>query len=283
MRTAAVPSRTGNSSSGSREFESVAGLWKLFCSIAVLLGHNLVTLTSWSPQDGFWQAVYHVIQFFSPLHFFFFSGYLAVSGLRDAGRSLKSMMLGRALRIYVLIVAALAWGLAMRLAVKHFAGASSLGTIWPLAVWDGPVHWEPVLRHMNPFGFADHVQFNYAVWYLYQELRIVLLFPLFRWILQRRTSCARWMWPAGLLVVSAAMEYILWPLFPWFRSSPFQSVGFGMCFLFGALVKMELESGGFLMRISKGWAPVVLAAGIGLSFSNRLASVPLSTIRRPSF
>jgi peptidoglycan/LPS O-acetylase OafA/YrhL len=274
MKGQATAPGIGNGSNGSKEFESLAGIWKLLCAMAVLVGHNLVTLTTWRPHDGFWQVFYHVVQFFSPLHFFFFSGYLAVSGLRDATRSLRGMMVGRALRIYVLIVAALAWGLVARIAVKHIACVPSLGTVWPLEVWDGPIHWEPVLRHLNPFGFADHIQFNYAVWYLYQELRIVLLFPLFRWILRRRASFSRWSWAAALLFAAAVMEYRFWPHFPLFRSSPFQSVGFGMYFLCGSLVRLELAPDGGLARLPRTWAWIALAVGVLLSFFESMGIRP---------
>lgn len=254
------------SSRSAREFESIAGLWKLFCALAILFGHNLVTLTALAPANPVLSGVYHSLQFFSPLQFLFFSGYISATTLATRDRPLRGIMAVRAMRIYVLVVLALVWGLAMRWIVKDIAGVSSLGTIWPLGVWDGPIDPIQILRHLNPFGFADHVQFNYATWYLYQELRIVLLFPLFRWILTRPSARTRWM-VAGLLMLAAALlEYRFWSFFPLFRSSPFQSLAYGVYFLVGALVRIDLRKGGVFGNLGKPLAWGAIAVGLGLAY-----------------
>jgi len=247
-----------------RPWDAVPGLWKFGCALAILLGHNLVTLKAWHPENEVWRGLFQVLQVFSPLQFFFFSGYFAASGLLDISRSLPAFMMARGARIYVLVVAAFAWGLGMRLATaKLSGGVESLGSIWPLGCWDGPVDWRDALMHLSPFGFADHTRFNYATWYLYQELRIVLLFPLFRWILNRRSSLERWGWTGFLMVVAALLEYKFWSFFPLFRSSPFQSLAYGCYFLAGSLVWMELrrpESA----SAPKGLAVLALVIGVAI-------------------
>lgn len=249
-----------------RPFDALAGTWKLACAVAVLVGHNLVTVTAWRPDDGFWSGVYHLVQFFSPLHFFFFSGYLAASALLDTRRPLGRMMAARGARIYVLIVAALAWGLLARMAFTRSTGVESLGTLWPLPYWDGDLDLLEALRHLNPVGFADHVSFNYAVWYLYQEFRLVLLFPLFRFVLSRPSLPARVGLVAATMVAATVVEFLTWQWFPLFRSSPSQSFGYGCVFLAGAIVWMELRPGGALSRLGRLPAAVCLLSGVAISF-----------------
>lgn len=249
-----------------RPFDALAGTWKLACAVAVLIGHNLVTVTAWKPDDGFWSGIYHVVQFFSPLHFFFFSGYLAAGALLDAGRPLGRMMAARGLRIYVLIVAALAWGLLARIAFTASTGIRDLGEVWPLPYWKGDLDLVEALRHLNPLGFADHVSFNYAVWYLYQEFRLVLLFPLFRAMLLLPTLTARVGGVVATMVGASAVEFLIWPWFPLFRSSPAQSFGYGCVFLAGAIVWMELRPGGALSKLGRLPAALCLALGILVSF-----------------
>lgn len=251
---------------GSRTYEIVPGLWKFACAAAILCGHNLITLYNWRIGEPIWGWMYHVIQVFSPLHFFFFSGYLAASGLVDVRRGMRGMVASRAVRVYALAITALAWGVVARLALAAGSDGSGMEGEWPLPLWKGPIDWIEALRHVNPFGFADHVSFNYGVWYLYQEIRLAFLFPLFRWILLRRDLRTR----VGLLVAimlgAALLEYVFWPWFPMFRSSPFQTVGYGCYFLAGSIAWMELREGGFLRRIGKPGAVALVLAGLVVSF-----------------
>jgi len=260
--------------SSSRKFEVVPGLWKLGCALAVLFGHNLVALLAWRPDDRLWSAIYHAVQFFSPLHFFFFSGFIAASVLLDPRKSLAKTMVSRGIRIYVLIFTALVLGLGVRLAFQAWSGVDHPGDIWPLAYWSGGIDWTMALRHLNPIGFADHVSFNYAVWYLYQEFRMVLLFPLFRWILLRPTLAGRMVAVGTLLVGAALLEFLLWSWFPMFRSSPFQTLGFSCIFLVGALVWMEQREGGILHRLGVGQGLGLLAIGIFLSLFESMGIRP---------
>jgi peptidoglycan/LPS O-acetylase OafA/YrhL len=249
-----------------RPWDAVPGLWKFLCALAILFGHNLVTLMAWHPAASVWKDLFHPLQFFSPLHFFFFSGYFAASGLLDVSRPILPFMKSRGLRVYVLVVAALAWGLAMRLAtLRASGGAQSLGTIWPLGCWDAPLDWRDAFMHLSPIGFADHTRFNYATWYLYQELRIVLLFPLFRWILHRESSLERWGWTGCLMVTAALLEYKFWSYFPLFRSSPFQTLAYGCYFLSGCLVWMEIRRPAFASA-PKCLAFLALFAGLAISY-----------------
>jgi peptidoglycan/LPS O-acetylase OafA/YrhL len=260
------PGIASNGRPAHRAWDAVPGLWKLGCALAILFGHNLVTMMAWHPADGLWSGLFHPLQIFSPLQFFFFSGYFAASGLLDGSRPIVPSMKSRGVRIYVLVVAALAWGLGMRLATAHLSGGvRSLGSIWPLGCWDGPIDWRDALMHLSPFGFADHTRFNYATWYLYQELRLVLLFPLFRWILLRRSSLERWGWVGFLMIAAALLEYKFWSYFPLFRSSPFQTLAFGCYFLSGSLVWMELRKPAFARAPRELWY-VVLAAGFAISY-----------------
>jgi peptidoglycan/LPS O-acetylase OafA/YrhL len=257
-----------------RRWDSIGGLWKLACALAVLLGHNAVTIMAIRPDLHLFRAPYHVLQFFSPIQFLFFSGYFAAAGLRNRDRSLPALMLGRALRIYILVVFAFGWGLAIRIATAHFSGETrSLGAIWPLNLWDGPVEWRDALMHLSPIGFADHTRFNYGTWYLYQELRIVLLFPLFRWILLRKSSPQRWGMAAALMMLAAVLEYKFWMFFPLFRSSPFQSIAYGCCFLVGALVSLELERK-WIETVPRGIVAFVLCIGVAVSFLESFGITP---------
>lgn len=257
-----------------RRWEAVPGLWKFLCALAVLFGHNLVTLLAWRPDAPLVGPVYHLVQFFSPIHFFVFSGYIASSALGDAKTGLRGFMAGRATRIYVLVAAAFAWGLGIRLAFLHATGGISAETPWPLGVWAGPVDWRDALMHLSPFGFADHTRFNYATWYLYQELRIVLLFPLFRYVLTRSSSARRWGLLGLLWFAAAALEYKYWSHFPLFRSSPFQTLGYGCAFLAGSLLAKDMER---FRRIPSGAAAAILVTGIVVSWLESFhVTIPVS-------
>ncbi|HNY32494.1 MAG TPA: acyltransferase [Fibrobacteria bacterium] len=250
----------------SRQWDPIPGYWKLLCALAVLVGHNLVTLTAWQTDFPPWRWIYHAVQFFSPYHFFLFSGYLACSSLESPSVPLGKFMLSRALRIQILVVAAFAWALGIRLLATDGGAVGSLGTIWPLDVWDGPIDWRDALMHLSPFGFADHTKINYATWYLYQELRIILLFPIFRWILQRPSSFHRWMFLALLWGAASVLEYKFWSFFPLFRSSPFQSLAYGCYFFLGVLARQTTRSASFPTRLPWSLAWVVLGIGVGVSF-----------------
>lgn len=248
-----------------RSWESVAGIWKLACALAILVGHNLVTLTQWQPHDEFLRWAFRLLQVFSPFQFFFFSGYLASSMLSDTRRSLVAAMTGRFLRVYILVVGALIWGLVVRWGAGWCIGESSLGVFWPLAYWDLPLDAATILRHLDPLGFVDTTRINYATWYLYQELRLVLLIPLFRWILLRPSRLFPWGALLALLVAAALLEYRLWMHFPTFRTSPFQTLGYGALFLAGALIWRETRPGGWFAQLPAGICLGAIAVGCGLS------------------
>lgn len=220
-------------------WDPVAGVWKLSCAVAILLGHHMVTYNAWRPGELPAESFYRVLQVFSPLHFFFFSGWLAASGLADLRRGLFPMALARFLRIHVLVVFALCWGLAWRLAVVS-STSGPLGTLWPLPSWDRPIEFLEILRHLSPFGFVDSVRFNYASWYLYQELRLVFLFPLFRWILLQPTLRS-WTLILGVWGVGTIGEYLFWSRFPEFRTSPFLTLGYAAIFLVGARLARDMN------------------------------------------
>lgn len=266
MRSEVGSSAADAKAHGSRSYEIVPGVWKLACAVAVLCGHNLITLYNWRADEPIWGWMYHVIQFFSPLHFFFFSGYLAASGLIDVRRGMRGMVASRAVRVYALAVTALAWGVLARVALTAGVGGPSLDGEWPLLLWKGAIDWSEALRHMNPFGFADHVSFNYGVWYLYQEIRLAFLFPVFRWILLRRDFRTRLALLLGTMAGAALLEYVLWPWFPMFRSSPFQTIGYGCYFLAGSIVWMELRDGGLLRGIGRSGAVALVLVGLVVSF-----------------
>ena len=248
-----------------RTWESIPGTWKLLCALAVLLGHNLVTLTAWHPENQILGGIFHLVRFFSPLHFFLFSGYFACSSLEGTKLGMGRLMASRGLRIYVLVVAAFAWGLLWRVATLRILPTPAVGSPWPLEVWNGPIHWKDAAMHLFPLGFADHISINYATWYLYQELRIVLFFPLFRWILRRPSRSEKWAWLAGLWLISAVLEHKFWALFPLFRSSPFQSLAFGCVFLAGALLRQESRSPWF-QRVPLPAVASILVVGVAVSF-----------------
>lgn len=248
-----------------RSWESVAGIWKLACALAILVGHNLVTLTQWQPHDEFMRWTFRLLQVFSPFQFFFFSGYLASSMLSDTRRTLVAAMTGRFFRVYILVVGALIWGLVVRAIAGWSIGDASMGTFWPLGTWDVPLDAATVLRHLDPLGFVDTTRINYATWYLYQELRLVLLIPLFRWILLRPSRLFHWGALFALLVVPAILEYRFWMFFPTFRSSPFQTLGFAALFLAGALIWRETRPGGWFASLSTGVCMAAIAVGCGFS------------------
>lgn len=249
-----------------RPYESIAGGWKLACALAVLFGHHLVTVNEAVPADPVWKAIFASLQVFAPFQFFFFSGFLAASALRSPERPLGAMMASRALRIYVLVLAAVALGVAGRLLAPFLVGTwtTTTVTIWPLDTWAGPFPWDQVVRHLNPFGFADHTRLNYAIWYLYHELRLVLLLPLFRWILLRPRFRDRGFLGACLLAIAAAGEFLLWDRFPDFRTSPFQTLAFGVFFLGGAECWIALRGEGFLLRLPRSAGVGLLATGAAL-------------------
>lgn len=255
-----------SAASGVRSYESIAGSWKLACALAVLLGHHLVTIKLLVPDQITWKALFASIQVFAPFQFFFFSGYLAASSLRHSKRPILSMMAGRGLRIYVLVLGALVLGTAGRLLANAVlpSESGSLGTIWPLSTWNGPFSWVEFARHLNPFGFADHTSLNYAIWYLYHELRLVALFPLFRWILLRPRLRTRLGFTLGLLAIAAVFEFKFWQHFPEFRTSPFQTLSFGVFFLFGSEAWIALRGGGVLKGASRTKGLLLLSLGAAL-------------------
>jgi surface polysaccharide O-acyltransferase-like enzyme len=248
-----------------RSWESVAGIWKLACALAILVGHNLVTLTQWHPHDELVKWSFRLLQIFSPFQFFFFSGYLASSMLSDSKRSLGAAMTGRFLRVYVLVVGALVWALAIHAIVRCSIGDVSLGSYWPLGVWDQPLSPMIVLRHLDPLGFVDTTKINYATWYLYQELRLILLIPMFRWILKRPSRLFQWGALLALLVVPALLENRFWMWFPLFRTSPFQTMGFAAIFLAGALIWRETRPDGRLSRLPRVACLAAIVAGLAIS------------------
>lgn len=247
----------------SKGWDPLAGGWKLVCALAILVGHHLVTYLQWRDAAGLVEAAYQVLQVFSPLHFFFFSGWLAASGLVDLQRSMTGIVANRFLRIYVLVLFALAWGLLWRLGLRPWTGEGSLGTLWPLGSWDRPIAWGEILQHLSPAGFADSIRYNYASWYLYQELRLVFLFPLFRWIL-KRPSTGSWALVGGVWLAGTIGEFLFWSWFPGFRTSPFQTLVYASILLAGARLKLDLPR---LQALGLGVGPKLLlvAAGIGLT------------------
>lgn len=245
-------------------FLAVPGIWKLLCALAILVGHHLVTAKAMRPDSALLSASFDLLQFFSPLHFFMFSGYLAAGSLANRNRRMWGIVGVRAIRIYVLIASALALGLAVRLAFDAIPG-SAPGTPWPLEAWAMPLDFRDVLRHLSPFGFVDTTRFNYASWYLYQELRLVLFFPFFRWVLCLRSPDAKWLCVAAVLAVATVFEHVFWSAFPLFRTSPFETMGFGACFLSGALLRQELGQGGRLAAIPPPAAWGALAMGLAIA------------------
>lgn len=274
MSNEAVVGKEAGAAPRIRHYEIVPGAWKLACAFAVLCGHNLVTLKGWRSDEPAWGWILHVFQFFSPLQFLFFSGYLAASGIVDVRRGMREMVVSRAVRVYALAVTALVWGLLVRAVIATTAGGPAQDEPWPLRFWNGPVDWMEVLRHLNPFGFADHVSFNYGVWYLYQELRIAFLLPAFRWILLRPALRARAALLLGSLVAAIVLEHVFWSWFPMFRSSPFQTIGYGCCFLAGAIVWMERREGGILHRVGRTKAILLIGAGLIVSYAESAGITP---------
>ena len=239
-------------------WDPIAGLWKLFCALAILVGHHLVTYIEWREPSGLVRGVYQLLQVVSPLHFFFFSGWLAASGLVDIRRPMAGLFANRFLRIYVLVVFALSWGLLWRVAMMPWTGDGSLGTIWPLGSWDRPISWDEILRHLSPAGFADSIRYNYASWYLYQELRLVFLFPVFRWIL-RRSAMRSWILIAAVWLTGSVGEYFFWASFPGFRTSPFQTLAYASILLCGARLKLDLP-----LVAALSWPSKLLLVASGL-------------------
>lgn len=248
-----------------KPWESVAGIWKLACAVAILLGHHLVTLSEWHPDDPVAHAAFRILQVFSPFQFFFFSGYLASSMLADVRRPLRGAMVGRFLRVYVLLAGGLLWAAAVRVVFVRCGGPETTSGLWPLGSWDRPFDALQLLRHFDPLGFVDSTRINYAAWYLYQELRLVLLMPLFRWVLRRPSLRQRWAACFAILAASAVLESRFWSWFPLFRTSPFQTLAFGAVFLAGALIWTETRPGGRLARLSPRVAFAAIAVGCAFS------------------
>lgn len=263
----------------SAPLEPVPAMWKFLCALAVLLGHNLVTWKALRPGSDAIRLSFDLLQFFSPYHFFLFSGYFAASALKDSSRGIVGFATGRGLRIYILVVCATAWAAAVRFALFPGGTSPESAGIWPLGLWAGPLDPSLVARHLSPLGMVDSTRVNYAVWYLYQELRIVLLFPLFRWILRQGPNL-RWGAVALLFLAAAALEYRFWSLFPLFRTSPFQSLSYGGYFLAGACLREEFRVGG---RLAPGRVPAwrllvpgaLLAALIPLGISLPVKNPPI--------
>lgn len=259
---------------GGEGFDALAGLWKLGCALAVLVGHNLVTVTILRPGPTAWNLGFRALQIFSPLHFFFFSGYLAYRGLSTPDRPLAGSMVSRAFRIYVLVASALALGLACRWLFTTFSGPIPPDAVWPLSNWSGGIDPGLALRNLSPLGLADTTRFNYATWYIYQELRLVAFFPVFRWILSLRSRTSKASAVLALLGGAAILENRLWMHFPAFRSSPFQTLAFAVFFLVGALVAQGFAPGGALRNLPRRTAWGLLLLGTAFAILEPLGIHP---------
>lgn len=245
-----------------KEYESLAGLWKLLCALAVLLGHNLVTMSAMAPTSQFLSTAFKCLQVFPPVHFFFFSGYLAASSLGASSRPSAGMMLSRAFRIYVLVLAALFLGVVFRWVFTAMFFQPGADAVWPLSAWDGEIDPRQAFLHLSPLGLVDTTRFNYATWYIYHELRLVALFPLFGWMLTRKSTSAKWLFTGILLALAVVLEYRLWSFFPHFRSSPFQTMSYGVFFLAGALVHQGIQQGGWIRSLDRRIIVIGLIAGM---------------------
>lgn len=210
----------------------IAGLWKILCALAILSGHVLVTLDAAIPEGAPWGWALKTLTFFGSRHFFFFSGYMAASGLMDLTRPMGGLVGMRFVRLYVLVLASVTWGVACRWGLT-ISGIPDVDQPWPTGLWQGHLDWGSAFAHLLPTGLVPTNDFNYAIWYLYHELRLLLLFPLFRWSMQgdwKRLVGAI----LGLLVVAMVGENLFHPYFPLFRTSPFQTLGYAFIFLAGA-------------------------------------------------
>lgn len=243
----------------------IAGLWKILCALAILSGHVLVTLDATVPEAAPWSESLKVLTFFGSRHFFFFSGFLAASGLVALARPMGSLLGMRFVRLYVLVVASVTLGVLTRLGLGH-SGIPDVDQPWPCGLWQGDISWASAIHHLLPTGLVATNDFNYAIWYLYHELRLLLLFPLFRWSLS-----AGWGRLAGTLVgvlgVATVGENLFHASFPLFRTSPFQTLGYGFIFLAGAATWRILEAVRAEDRApSQGTAILLLVGGIGIGY-----------------
>lgn len=80
---------------GPAQLEPVPAMWKFLCALAILVGHNLVTWKALRPGSDAIRLSFDLLQFFSPFHFFLFSGYFAASGLKDSSRGIAGFAIGR--------------------------------------------------------------------------------------------------------------------------------------------------------------------------------------------
>lgn len=247
-------------------------MWKIACALAIMSGHILVTLHALHPASGTWPTLLSFLKFFGSRHFFFFSGFFAARGLVD-DRPIAKFAATRFARLYVLVLASVSLGVLARFAFT-VSGLPDTVDPWPNGLWQGPIDWTSALRHLLPTGLVATNDFNYAIWYLYHELRLVLLFPLFRWALR-----GGWIRSVGtialLLAVAVAGEHRYFGAFPLFRTSPFQTLGYGFVFLVGAATwKLQTELSERGIRPSRAAAAILLCAGLLVAYLEALGIQP---------
>ncbi len=208
-----------------KELDSLRGL----ASLSVVLYHSTTLL-------GIGAAVPFL--YFSPLQvllaghqavifFFLLSGFvLALPYISGRPHNYRTFLIRRFCRLYPPYIAAIAFGLVMRV-LFHRIRVNSL--------WTGQISWLPILHQVLMIDQFHQKYFDPVIWSLVMEMRIALIFPLLIWFVLR----ANWRWnllTGFLLSACGIVLHLRYQSNVDFFTNYFDTAHYALMFIAGALL-----------------------------------------------
>lgn len=161
------------------------------------------------------------------IFFFLLSGFvLSLPYVAGHPYGYKKFLIRRLCRLYPTYIAAVAFGLVMRLLVNRVPISN---------LWSRPIGIIPILQHVVLIDQFHQQYFDPVVWSLVMEMRIALVFPLLIWFVLR----VNWRWTllAGVLLsISGIYLHVMYQNSISFFTNYFDTAHYALMFITGAIL-----------------------------------------------